>query len=179
MTVFVSPHNDDEVLFGAFTLLRERPLVLVAYDSYVQANRGLKVTAEQRRAETEAACEVLGVIPRFLGWRDDDLAINPLRLGAEIERLAPDEVYGPAFEVKGHPQHNFVAGALNGLRGVKRYLTYTAEGKSTSQNEVPICQGDWIGKKLKALSCYTSQFDLDPRMGCYPHFLRDQREYYA
>jgi hypothetical protein len=42
--VFLSPHHDDETLFGAFTLLRERPLVVIVTDSYVQFNRGDGIT---------------------------------------------------------------------------------------------------------------------------------------
>ena len=40
--LFISPHNDDETLFGAFTLCREAAdiQVVVVFDGHVQASRG-------------------------------------------------------------------------------------------------------------------------------------------
>jgi LmbE family N-acetylglucosaminyl deacetylase len=179
MKLLVAPHNDDEVLFGAFTLLREKPLVVIIFDGYVQQNRGLPITAMQRRDETEAACDILGVEVQFLGFHDDE---RP-RPRAIEEALAtfyhPEQVYAPAWEVNGHPQHNLVALACEGLPVVERYLTYTPAGKSTSGRPVPILDGSWIALKHRALACYESQMSLDPRMGCWPHFMRDQTEYYA
>lgn len=181
MKLFVAPHNDDEILWGAFTLLREKPLVLIVFDGYVQGQRGAPVTADQRRKESMAALEVLGLVGhlRFLNFRDDDPTVTEQMVARRIAALGAEEIYAPAFEPGGHHQHNLVANACNGLPVVKRYLTYTPAGKSTSAQEVPILDGSWIALKLRALACYASQHALDPRMGCWPHFLRDQREYYA
>ena len=44
---------------------------------------------------------------------------------------------------------------------------------------VKVEKAEWIGAKLRALACFGSQFNLDRRMGCWPHFMRDQTEYYA
>jgi len=33
MKLLLSPHNDDECLFAAYTLMREKPLVIVVTDS--------------------------------------------------------------------------------------------------------------------------------------------------
>jgi LmbE family N-acetylglucosaminyl deacetylase len=177
MKIFISPHNDDEVLFGAFTLLRERPLVVFVFDSYVQPSRGLSGTsAERRRAESLEACGILGCECRFLGLRDDAEA-SAIRIGSLIEDLEPSEIWAPASEVGGHAQHNLVAAACNRFPAAHRYLTYTAAGKSFGLKEVPIQQAYWIPAKLFALASYTSQHSLDPRMGCWPHFIGDQREY--
>lgn len=179
MKLLVAPHNDDEVLFGCFSILREKPLVVVVFDGYVQQNRGLKITAEQRRDETRAACAILGVQVEFLGFRDDapptceDIAIELLK------RYQGFEVWAPAWEAKGHPQHNMVACACDAMLVKDRYLTYTTAGKSTNEYKpVPILDGSWIALKLRAMACYESQMSLDPRVACWPHFTRDQTEYY-
>ena len=88
-----------------------------------------------------------------------------------------DKIYAPAFEKDGHAQHNLVAEACNGI-ATERYLTYTSAGKSTSSREVKIERPEWIAKKLRAMACYESQMSLDPRMGCWPHFVRGIQEYY-
>jgi LmbE family N-acetylglucosaminyl deacetylase len=181
LKLFVAPHNDDETLFGCWTLLREKPLVVVVFDGHVQASRGFGVSAEQRRAETRAACNILGVEVGFLGFSDAD----PPGDVDLYHRLAglyghAEAVYAPANENGGHAQHNLVHRACLCLTNVnrrERYLTYTKAGKSTSERPVPF-EGSWIGLKLRALACYESQFDV--RLGCQPHFIgRSLLEYYA
>jgi LmbE family N-acetylglucosaminyl deacetylase len=180
VSIFISPHNDDETLFGAFTILRERPLVVIVFDSHVQEARGLRVDWKQRRHETRKALDILGGQVCYLGLSDADPGVTEAvireALFKTLGRLS-EPVFAPASEEAGHAQHNMVAEAT-AFPGVRRYLTYTARGKSIVGRPVPIESPDWIRRKLEALACYTSQFSLDPRMGCYPHFLRDQTEYY-
>ena len=189
MKLFISPHCDDETLFGAFTILREQPYVMIVYDGYVQQKRGLPVTMLQRRQESIAALDILGIpVNKILfGGLHDSRDVDVTGLGdliyAATSNLKLDEIYLPAFEKDGHHQHNLVAQVRFtrsiGLTRVKRYMTYTSKGKSVSSNPVPINDPMWIAKKLQALACYTSQMCLDPRMGCRPHFLRSQEEFYA
>lgn len=190
MKVFISPHNDDETLFGAFTLQRERPLVVVVFDGHIQGKRGLPITPWLRRLETLRACQELGVGVTFLGFRDDEEAPGSWYVRDRLVKMALDPIsvrideveqfYLPAFETKGHNHHNYLSGVLEGggfEARITHYLTYTEAGKSTSGKEVPISDPGWITHKLKALACYKSQ--LIAATGCAPHFLRDQREYYA
>lgn len=184
MAIFVAPHNDDETLFGAFTILREKPLVVIVYDGHLQADRGLPVTWHERRAETSSALNILGgATACFLGIPDNDPGVTPAMIRAKLlETLGKidETVFAPAWEFDGHEQHNLVAEAIEDASNVRRYLTYTRHaGKSTGGRPVPIGLRGWIPRKLAALACYQSQFDLDPRMGCYPHFLRSQEEYYV
>lgn len=177
MKLLISAHNDDETLFAAFTILREKPLVVVVFDSYVQPARGIPgTTADARRAETRAACNVLGVECEFIGFRDDQPpSLEALR--SQIQSLEAGRIWAPAFEASGHDHHNLVADACKGLPVVDRYLTYTRlHGKSIGPKKVPIERPQWIGLKLKALSCYESQFQ--EATGCAPHFLRGTEEYY-
>jgi LmbE family N-acetylglucosaminyl deacetylase len=162
VNLFLSPHNDDETLFGAFTIQRVKPLVAVVFDSYVQAQRGNVVTWRQRRNETQNALAELGVGDdvRFLGMRDDVFTTN---------------------ELTGHAHHDVVALVADCIwpGRVTHYLTYTRTGgKSISANRVPVESGEWVRRKLRALACYESQIDIE-RLGCREHFLRDLHEYYA
>ncbi len=180
MSILIAPHNDDETLFGAFTLLRERPLVAVVFDSFVQPARGNPGTsATERRCETLEACKILGVHAVFLGFSDADETVTADKIRRRLfaAGLVTGPVFAPAFEPAGNAQHNLVAAAIEDGPGVTRYLTYTPAGKSTSKyGRVPIMDPAWIGLKLRALACYESQWA--PRLGCFPHFLRDQTEYY-
>lgn len=184
--IFISPHNDDETLFGWFTLERERPLVAIVYDGHVQAQRGLSVTWHQRRTETAHALSVLGLSTCFfLGFSDADASVTSAQIWDKLVALnvnvhsGATSIYAPAYEEDGHDQHNTVARAVPNAANVTRYLTYTREkGKSTSNRPVHIPSEDAIIRKWQALACYRSQLALDRRMGCWPHFLRSQEEYY-
>ena len=187
MKLFLSPHHDDETLFAAFTLMREQPLVVFAFDGYVQANRGVNVTAQQRRAESIHAGNELGLLERgyHLGLRDDDASVKVddivfrLRSVVDVDQRF-EAIYMPMYDADGHDQHNLVALAGNMLEADRyvRYSTYTRNGgRQRTANEVAPLDGDMIARKHRALACYTSQLDLDPRLGCYPHFMCDLLEY--
>jgi hypothetical protein len=160
--VFLSPHclGDDEALFGAFTLIRERPLVVVVYDC-----------GSEREAETDEAMEVLGC--QVQHWRlPPDVA--EATISARVAALKAETVYAPLPETDGQPQHNTVGRAANGQR-VVHYLTYTPAGKSTHGAPVPY-EPAWVASKVQALACYPSQSGHPSHA---PHFIRDQTEYIA
>src|SRR3982751_5072451 len=112
MKLFLSPHNDDAVLFGTFTLLREKPLVLTVLDSYIQVARGADWcdAATRRREDEEAVHDILGCSICFAGERDDAPDWNRIEdifsgfegfLGQPLETI-----YAPAVEENGHEHHN-------------------------------------------------------------------------
>lgn len=198
MKLFVSPHNDDEVLFGAFTLMTERPYVAVVYDSYVQHERELKgCDWESRRRETIEACSVLG-IPRdhvlFLGFPDNKaelpgviarrLSVLNVLTGFALSEFTT--VYAPMeYAPKGNQQHNKVYAACqlafktSGSTQLQYYHTYTSAGKVTTGVRVPIpveTQGSAsaVELKLRAMLKYKSQLAL---WSTQDHFLREQYEY--
>lgn len=184
--IILDVHGDDCALFSCWTLLREKPLVVVVYDSYAQPARGIPGTDYQtRRLETFEACAILGVECKFLGFSDADASVNALTIAARLRSTFDfrpvDGLWAPAFEMDGHEQHNLVAMACSNLpiKPTARYLSYTrTRGKSTNGRKVPIDDPKWIGKKLRALACYESQFQ--PATGCAPHFIgRSLEEYYA
>jgi len=176
--ILIQPHDDDAVLFACWTILRHKPLVVTVFDSYVQPGRGIPGTmAAERAQETAMACSILNVPWLRLGFRDDDITVTSEQIRSRLSNALElhDEVFLPAIEAHGHPQHNLVAECMRGhQRYHERYLTYTTEGKSTSCTEVPF-EPEWVALKLRALAEFKSQFQ--PAAGCVEHFLRGLREY--
>jgi LmbE family N-acetylglucosaminyl deacetylase len=167
MNLFLSPHPDDETLFGAFTLMREKPLVVIVTDSYVQQNRGENITPQQRFQESVNAMKILGCPVMRLAIRDD--IVNEL---AVTDRLAWfknfETVYAPAIQ-GGNPCHDIVGQAALKVFGdkVKQYSTY-ARGQWYTQGNIRVEPIDTMAEfKNKALDCYISQIDLPATR---PHF---------
>lgn len=178
-SLFLSPHNDDAVLFGTFTLLREKPLVVTCFRSVVQEVRGLGITSAQREAEDDAAFAILDV--DHVQWPFPDIGDGG-GMGEAFRELAGgyDRVYAPAYEEGGHEQHNQIGLLAAALFGplLTPYLTYTrAGGKSEGRNRVNY-EPEWVTLKLRAMACYRSQIETGAA-GCTEHFVRDLREYYA
>lgn len=172
MKLFLSPHNDDETLFGAFTLMRERPHVIVCLRSFVQSRYG--ITYQQRENETAAAMKVLGCT--WEQWQIPDNAPDWARLEAALRKLEPQQVWAPLPEENGHAHHNRIGEITKRLwPHAVQYLTYTTSGKSSKGTLVPFGPS-MVNVKLQALQCYSSQI-LEP--SCTEHFVRDQREYCA
>ena len=184
MKLFVSPHNDDAALFGAFTLQREDPRVLTVFDSYVQFSRGHgDCGVVSRRAEDTLAMKALGCVVEFAAVRDNEEPAQTFKKVSNALSMArsfyrPAEVWLPVVEGGGHAQHNIV-GELGvhvfADAKIHRYLTYTSAGKSTNGTKVPFT-GVMLRKKLQALACYKTQIEIDA-LGCAEHFIRDQNEY--
>jgi LmbE family N-acetylglucosaminyl deacetylase len=160
--LFLAPHNDDEALFGAYTCLRRKPLVVVCLRSFVEATwEPPGPTYHVREAETDAACSILDVPWRQLHVRDDEPDWD--QLADEFldirDNLQVRRVYAPWPEEGGHPHHNEI-GELAGLvwdEEVWYYTTYThAGGRTTGPIDVPVEPG-WEDVKRRALACYRSQ----------------------
>jgi len=97
MKLLLSPHNDDESLFAAYTIMREQPLVLVVADCNIQFNLGWGITAEQRKEESRQGCKILGVDVDFLGLPED--AIDRENLVSALRPFKDFElVFAPAIQ---------------------------------------------------------------------------------
>lgn len=161
MDVFLAPHPDDEVLFGAFTLLRHRPRVIIVLDC-----------GPDRTEESVSAGAVLGV--EVTQWPYPEPSPDWDAIARRLWALpAIRKVFAPAYAEGGNPDHNHVAELAPAA--ANRYLTYTDAGKQTEGLEVNP-EPEWIGLKHRALACFASQFRLPGRA---EHFLRDIREYAA
>jgi|GEM_PF-2609949 len=126
--MFLAPHNDDEALFGAFTIMRERPLVIIVTDSYIQQLRGDGITAEQRRLETKSAMKKLGVECCFLGIPDNNITreilINTIKAAPRYMKEVKI-VFAPMIE-GGNKIHDLVGEVAEKMfSNVLHYSTYT------------------------------------------------------
>lgn len=173
--ILLSPHNDDETLFAAYTIMREKPLVVIVTDSYIQYERGDKITAEQRRNETREAMSILGAPVIFLGIRDTELTGD--KLEEVLKYFKADIVYAPAVQ-GGNGQHDIVGQVANLVfPNVIHYTTYTrSELWTTGSVEIKPTQSERILKN-QALDCYRSQINL---ASTAPHFtaVRQKSEFY-
>lgn len=181
--ILLSPHNDDAVLFAAFTCIRRRPVVVTIFDSYVQGQRGHSVTAAQRRNEDISALAELGCPVTFAGLRDDQ-EYTPNQIVESVNTVLGGvnwpgmDVIAPAFEEGGHDQHNAVALAAQslGARSLMCYLTYR-RGHARSIGQEVKADGESVWRKLRAMAHYRSQI-VNDALGCWPWFM-DLREFTA
>lgn len=167
-SLFISPHNDDETLFGAFTLLREKPLVLVVTDSFIQYKRGDGITDIQRRNETISAMKILDCPVVFGNIRDDDCK-DQFLLNLFNNFTAFEKVYAPAVYGNGNPHHDMIGVIAKLIYGDKVvfYSTYTKDNLyMTGKTEIIPTQEE-LELKSKALQCYKSQLSLPSTR---PHF---------
>lgn len=177
--LLLAPHNDDETLFCSWTIIEHRPHVVICLKSQVQEDRyGILDTT--REAETNRALWHLGCP----SWEQSEILDTDPRMKERLmemflkldARHSPERVWRPAHEDGGHEQHNMVAEYAHLVFGKRSipYMTYVRGALSTRRNEVPFKPG-WVRAKLKAMSCYESQIELE---NTQPWFLDDTlREY--
>lgn len=154
---FLSPHSDDEAMFGAYTLLRHKPTVVQVLRCDLR-----RAPWQVRAAEAVAGAAVLGC--------DNVVQLDVLEsdpgAAAILDRLArlpdPGRVWAPAPHNGGHPHHNLVgACALIVFPAATLYSTYalnprSGENEKTIGTAVPPEPG-WPDLKRAALACYVSQ----------------------
>lgn len=165
--IFLSPHNDDEALFGAYTLMRLKPLVIIVTDSYIQPLRGdSSCAADVRRQETIEAMKLAGCPVLFLGIKDTEL--NETTLRERLQGFNPETIYAPAIQ-GGNPQHDIVGKVAMELFGTRceRYTTYTKTDLYTTSNFEIVPSHPEVLLKNKMLDCYKSQLTL---LSTAPHF---------
>jgi LmbE family N-acetylglucosaminyl deacetylase len=161
MDILLAPHNDDECLFTAYTIMRHKPLVVVCTDGMNYSHKGVDFVA--RRRETLNAMEVLGARVLFLGLRDDCLEEADLELA--IEGLKPARVFAPACYPNGHKGHNIVGKVALELWGSKvvKYATYEYPNTYILTGDIPVKprNGKEALLKATALSKYVSQINSE------------------
>lgn len=149
-SVLLSPHADDEALFGAFLILRHRPHVVICYPS-----GGDYGSTEERFAESRAAVSILGGAG-VEQWDGDDIETKMRALDA---RLRPTLIFAPNIDAS-HPEHRAVAAAAAVVFGgrVRWFHTYDDMGKVRRGTPTPHEPG-WAERKREALACYRTQIE--------------------
>lgn len=168
--LFIEPHQDDATLYGFYTLLRVKPLIVSVTSSFIQPERGeIGCDAETRNREAIEAAKIAGCPIVFLNIRDTELTEEILR--DRLKGFNPETVYIPAQHENGNPQHNLigkVALELFGHKKCEQYCTYV-------RGDFNIVKGSYEVKpihnearlKNQALDCFKSQLALPSTR---PHF---------
>lgn len=165
-TLFIAPHNDDEALFGSYTLIREKPLVVVVTDGFIQAKRGDDVTWDERRAETLEAMRMAGC-PVLFGGIPDDVVNSGLIRSLLGSLFNFSRVYAPALQ-GGNAHHDMVSVVAREMfHDVIQYTTYTKDELWTTGNKEIIPSVEEAVLKDQMLNCYQSQINLPSTA---PHF---------
>jgi len=166
--IFLSTHNDDESLFGAYTCMRVKPLVVLITDSFIQPERGdVGCDAHTRRQETIEAMKIAGCPVLFLGIKDTELTEELLR--ERLKGFNPARVYAPAIHEGGNVHHNIVGKVALEMFGdrCERYTTYNSTELYIEGNFEVKPTLEEMDMKIKMLDCYKSQLALDSTR---PHF---------
>ncbi len=179
--LFLAPHNDDESLFGAFTIQRQRAHVVTVLRSFYQAERwpAADYGFERREAETKAALAELGATGEQ--WDHDDRDPDWRDIGTQLRLLDLDArgwsvVYAPFPEaVDGHEQHDQLGRIAYDVwpTSVVFYTTYTRQNGRTVGERFDPTPGEIAGK-LRAMAHYGSQLE---NWLTRPHFMRRLDEY--
>ncbi|HKU77948.1 MAG TPA: PIG-L family deacetylase [Pyrinomonadaceae bacterium] len=177
MKLLLSPHNDDECLFAAYTIMRDKPLVIIVTDSNAQLAES--ITADQRREESRRACELLGVPVAFLGLKDGTLKQQKADLERRLEPFASQpwtHVYAPAVQ-GGHNDHDALGDVVSSMFSEVSYYATYAEGEffTPAGREIEPTQ-EQVERKNRALECYRSQIGL-PQNKCHFDAVRGRAEY--
>lgn len=152
MPIFLSPHSDDEILFGAYTIMREKPLVVICTHATMQGDNGY-----ERAMESYRAMKMLGASVMFLGIDEDELTEELLE--EKLNPLMADDVrlIAPEYEIYGNPHHNIVAIVAERLDwGTQTYKTYTGLETRTIGKEI-IPTPEELELKKRAMLCYQTQ----------------------
>lgn len=166
MSTFLAPHNDDETLFAAYTLQRERPHVIVCTRAYGDYRR--------RERETQEAVYRLTGSETYEQWTFDAHAPDWAKMQDAIAGLAGETVWAPAYNYveNGHAvgvpppvgwgvlQHDTVGWLTEQvLENVRHYCLYTRwNGRDTRGAGVEPSAME-IARKLEAVSQYISQIE--------------------
>lgn len=150
MKLFISPHPDDETLFGAYTIQREKPLVIIVTHPTSQGKNGY-----ERLLESYDAMRILGAPIAYLGIREDELTKYTL-MKKLIRFYTEDLVYIPEKE-GGNPHHDLVHDIAKEIfPNIKTYKTYKGtESRSIGTEVIPTEQE--LELKKQAMQCYVSQ----------------------
>lgn len=178
-SILFSPHNDDESLWCAYTIMREKPLVVIVTDSHIQTNRGEQgCDADTRWSETMEAMKILGVPVIRLGIKDFELDYHIFGTFLQRSLSGFDTIYAPAIQ-EGNPQHDIIARACKAVFGdnVVQYSTYKAGEWATKGDIEVIPTEEEFELKKKALECYKSQINLPSTKGHFEASIAQKSEW--
>lgn len=169
-TLFIAPHNDDEALFGSYIIQVYKPLVIVLTDSYIQYERGEKMSHKDiRTAESIAAMKILDAEVVFAHIPDKDFNAELceaalLPYAAKVNTPQPvgqgyDMVFSPSPIEGGNWMHDVTGQIADKIfPGISiHYSTYTKDREYPAGHALIFPSEVMRQNKLRAIACYKSQ----------------------
>lgn len=175
-TLLLSPHHDDETLFAAFTIIRERPDVAIVYGA-TDVRFGSSI---DRQRETSEATTILGA--NSVTFFELDLPMDE-KLRAVLRSYDDglyEQIYAPSWCCTHRDHRQLARAAADVFRGrLTAYHTYEHRpplAAARVRSDTPVAyEPEWVHRKLNALARYQTQ--ASHPLIC-SLFLDDQREYY-
>jgi len=149
----LAPHPDDEILFTAYTIIRERPIVVILTFPTLQGNNGL-----ERLTESLKAMSMLNAPVLFLNIPEDEFSEDRLREELLKLGITDQKVHVPHLD-GGHEHHDITHKvATEMFWNVSYYRTY-GKGETRAKGfEVQATEAERILKR-KAMDCYQTQIN--------------------
>jgi LmbE family N-acetylglucosaminyl deacetylase len=181
--LLLAPHYDDEILFAAYTLMRERPQIAWVFPPRNHLDH------LDRRGESHDALLALGISFASVQTRFESVCYEgalgedawPYGLVEHLHDVEYDMVYAPAPHDHGHHEHNVVGRVALDTLGAERvtwYQTYTRTKGRQKYGNLVEPDPDMIARKLRALACFTTQIAHPARRPWFYELL-DMREWHA
>jgi LmbE family N-acetylglucosaminyl deacetylase len=163
----ISPHPDDEVLFCAYKIMREKPIVVIVTHPTLQGDNG-----HERLMESYKAMRLLGASILFLGIPEHELNETILRKKLEKLGIKSQRVIVPALD-RGHPHHDLIHFVCTDMFwNIEYYKTY-GKGETRAIGWEVEATKEEQELKQKAMNCYQTQIN-NPNTA---HYFSTLKEY--
>jgi LmbE family N-acetylglucosaminyl deacetylase len=151
MQYIISPHCDDEVLFTAYKIMREKPVVIILTFPTLQGDNGY-----ERIMESYKAMKLLGASVMFLNIPEHEFTYE--RLKQELLRLNLSKVHVPHLD-GGHTHHDITHQVATELYSdISYYRTY-GKGETRAEGWEVEATDEEKELKQKAMNCYKTQIN--------------------
>jgi LmbE family N-acetylglucosaminyl deacetylase len=149
----LSPHSDDEILFTAYTIMREKPVVIILTFPTLQGDNG-----NERIMESYKAMKMLGSPVMFLNIPEHEFTEDRLR--AELGKLSitDQRVHVPHLD-GGHKHHDITHKvATEMFWNISYYRTY-GKGETRALGWEVEATDEEKELKQKAMNIYQTQIN--------------------
>lgn len=173
MNLFIAPHPDDEILFGAYILQRKSCHVVICTDGTSHAKK-FGIPIEKRREESQKAANIIQNNPfsdgnvTFLGIPEEKLTLSVLqeKIWVTFNPKKIEMLFLPT-KTGGNPHHDTVSDLNNGLIASLNHIpalyygTYSKIDLKPTGEMAIIPTEEEISKKTEALACFISQHGIN------------------
>jgi LmbE family N-acetylglucosaminyl deacetylase len=147
----LAPHCDDEVLFTAYKIMREKPVVVILTFPTLQGDNG-----HERIMESYKAMKILGAPILFLNIPEHQFTAD--RLKEELTKLNISRVHVPHLD-GGHKDHDITHRVTTEMyEDVSYYRTY-GQGETRAKGFEVEATNEEKALKQQAMNCYQTQIN--------------------